>query len=615
MRFPERHYRWSWRLRASPEALWPLVADTNRFNRDTGLPAVHADGAEGGEGLRRRLRVARFGLTVAWEEAPFEWLRPYRFAVLRRYRAGPVATMRVRVELQPLPGGGTRLRYHTWIRARNLLGLAGIPIVMAVSRRRFGAVFRRYDREALGIAGALKPAPLVSAPPGSAQLAPGGEGRLQAARRRLLEDGAGPALTARLLETVAHGDELALAHLRPYALADGWRAPRRDVLELCLRATRAGLLDLQWDVLCPLCRGAKASSATLAGLSDQVHCATCNIDFGVNFDRAVELTFRPNGAVRPIEVGEFCVGGPQVTPHIVAQQLLAPGERREIALPLETGRHRVRTLARPGGQFLVASERGATAAAITVAPNGWPVGETELSLLPRLTLQNETAHEQLVILERMAWTDQAATAAEVTALQLFRDLFSSEVLRRDQRISVGSLTVLFTDLRDSTRLYQAIGDAPAFGRVLDHFAVLGEAVAGEGGAIVKTIGDAVMAVFPRPVAALRAMLAAQRRLAAQQTSGPPLLLKAGIHAGPCIAVTLNERLDYFGSVVNLASRLERFSSGEDVIVSDAVRGDPEVEALLAAPASSMIAEPFAGQLKGFEDRQFRLWRVRAAGSA
>ncbi len=615
MRFPERHYRWSWRLRASPEALWPLVADTNRFNRDTGLPAVRADGVESGTGLRRRLRFARFGLAVSWEEAPFEWLRPYRFAVLRRYRAGPVATMRVRVELQPLSGGGTRLRYHTWIRARNLLGSAGIPILMAVSRRRFGAVFRRYDREALGTAGPLQPAPLGSAPPGSARLAPGGEGRLEAGRRKLLEDGADPALAGRLLETVAQGDELALAHLRPYALADGWRAPRRDLLELCLRATRAGLLDLQWDVLCPLCRGAKASSASLAGLSDQVHCATCNIDFGVNFDRAVELTFRPNAAVRPIEVGEFCVGGPQVTPHIVAQQLLAPGERREVALPLEAGRHRLRALARPGGRFLLASERGEPAAAITVSADGWPEGETELSLMPRLTLQNETAGEQLVILERMAWTDQAATAAEVTALQLFRDLFSSEVLRRDQRISVGSLTVLFTDLRDSTRLYQAIGDAPAFGRVLDHFAVLREAVAGEGGAIVKTIGDAVMAVFTRPVAALRAMLTAQRRLAEQQTSGPPLVLKAGIHAGPCIAVTLNERLDYFGSVVNLASRLERFSSGEDVIISDTVRCDPEVEALLVAPAAAVVAEPFAGQLKGFEDRQFRLWRVRAAGSA
>jgi len=610
MRFPERHYRWGWRLHASPAALWPFVADTNRFNRDTGLPAVRPDRDDAGSGVRRRLRFARFGLAVAWEEAPFEWLRPYRFGVLRRYRTGPVAAMRVRVELQPLPDGGTRLRYHTWIRARNLLGAAGIPIVMAVSRRRFGAVFRRYDREA---ARSRTRPPTVpgTAGPGPIRLAPGGEGRIEAARRTLLDGGANPALVERLLATLAQGDELTLAHLRPYALAEEWGAPRRTVLELCLHATRAGLLDLRWDVLCPLCRGAKQSAAHLAGLDDAVHCATCNIDFSVNFERAVELTFRPNDAVRPIAVGEFCVGGPQVTPHIIAQQLLAPGERREVALPLDAGRHRVRALGRPGGQYVLASESGAPVAAIEIATDGWIDEELELSLQPRLTLRNATAQEQLIILERLAWTDQAATAAEATALQVFRDLFSSEVLRRDQRISVGSIAVLFTDLRNSTRLYQAIGDAPAFGRVLDHFAVLGEAVAGEGGAIVKTIGDAIMAVFPRPVAALRAMLAAQRRLSGQQEAGPPLQLKAGIHAGPCIAVTLNERLDYFGTVVNLASRLERYSSGTDVIVSDAVRFDPEVEALLAQPACGVAAEPFAGQLKGFEEREFRLWRVHA----
>ena len=92
----------------------------------------------------------------------------------------------------------------------------------------------------------------------------------------------------------------------------------------------------------------------------------------------------------------------------------------------------------------------------------------------------------------MAWTDQAATAAEVTSLQTFRDLFSREILRPGESISVGSLTILFTDLRDSTILYRQVGDAPAFGRVLDHFIVLREAITAEDGAVIKTIGDEVM---------------------------------------------------------------------------------------------------------------------------
>jgi len=118
-----------------------------------------------------------------------------------------------------------------------------------------------------------------------------------------------------------------------------------------------------------------------------------------------------------------------------------------------------------------------------------------------------------------------------------------------------------------------------------------------------------MAVFRRPVSALRAILDAQGRLASPTGGMPPFYLKAGMHNGPCIAVTMNDRLDYFGSVVNLAARLERLSSGEDVVISDAVRHDPEVAQLLSAPDSRLVAERFESRLRGFDEERFYLWRV------
>lgn len=101
-------------------------------------------------------------------------------------------------------------------------------------------------------------------------------------------------MVAHLCDTVERGDGLLVTHLRRYTLADAWGAPRRQVLDVCLHATRAGLLDLQWKLLCPLCRGAKASSTTLSGIQEQVHCDTCNLDYTAHFGRSVELTFRPN---------------------------------------------------------------------------------------------------------------------------------------------------------------------------------------------------------------------------------------------------------------------------------------------------------------------------------
>jgi class 3 adenylate cyclase len=609
MSYPEFHYKWEWRLRSPPERLWPFVADTNRFNRDTGLPGVRRADDAVRENARQNLRFSKFGVQVEWEEEPFEWVRPYRFGVHRRYRAGPVASTRVLVELEPLPSGGTRLVYHTWIRPKNLLGVTTVPALMRFSyARAFDTAFRRYDELAMMAEPVLEQ-------PASVRFTPGGRARLDALRRGLVELTDEPELVARLVETVERGDDFVMARLRPYALADTWGVPRRKVLELCLQATRAGLFDLRWDLLCPLCRGVKESGSTLEEMKQRTHCETCNIDFTTNFDRSVELTFRTSPTLRRVEERTFCVGGPQLTPHIMAQQLLAPGDQRGLTLPLEAGRYRLRTLELAGGQYLIATPDGAQEVTLTASREGWSHDEVGVSLAPMLHFQNGTDAEQLFVLERMAWSDQASTAAEVTALQVFRDLFSSELLRPGERISVGSLTVLFTDLRNSTSFYREIGDAPAFGRVMDHFAVLREAIAEEDGALVKTIGDAVMAVFRRPASALRAILDAQRRLAAPPGGAPPFYLKAGMHHGPCIAVTMNDRLDYFGSVVNMAARLERLSSGEDVIISEAVRYDPEVEEFLAAPEKQLIPEPFEAQLKGFDEAQFHLWRVARSPGA
>ncbi len=596
----EYQYRWQWHLQASAETLWPLVADTNRFNRDTGVPAVHKHGAEALPNARRQLRLVRFGVPIEWEEEPFEWVRPYRYGVLRHYTRGPVRDMRVQVTLDPQDDGSTQLTYEVWATPRNLLGLAAIPVqVGLLSASAFARTFRAYDQAAVSGQSLIT---LAS----SAEFMPGGKARLNTLRDRLLGEGANADIVNRLHNLIETGDDLALSKMQPYALADEWGMERRHLLEHHLLATRTGMLEMQWDVLCPMCRGAKQTSKTLDQIASEVHCDTCNIDIKVNFERSVELSFHPNPSIRATNQAEFCVAGPQTTPHVVAQQLLASGEERVIQPILDTGRYRLRTLGLRGGEYMRVATDGL--ADITLRANtfdGWPDGETVINATPTLRLRNGTDEEQLFILERLAWSDYAVTAAEVTTLQVFRDLFASEALRPGQQISVGSLAIVFTDLRGSTRLYNEIGDAPAFGLVMNHFDVLKEAISEEGGAIIKTIGDAVMAVFPRPAPALRAMLTAQTQLAST-LGNHPIKLKAGIHYGPCIAVTLNERLDYFGSTINKASRLEGFSTGEDVVISKAVYDDPEVAALLYS--GELVGDLFETQLKGF-DNQDALWRV------
>ena len=236
----------------------------------------------------------------------------------------------------------------------------------------------------------------------------------------LLEGNANPELVGKLVELLEEADEMTLARLRPYALADQlgcW--PARHAGAMSTGHHARGIFELQWELLCPLCRGDTLVSPTLSGVRAQVHCDSCLIDFVVNFDHSVELTFRPNPSIRKVERRKFCIGGPQVTPHIVTQQLLPTGNTREISVSLEKGRYRVRTFALRGGQHAASPHMAPPLRPSRPAKMAGHSQEIQLAPVTTLTFANSTQAEQLFILERTAWSDQAATAAEVTALQIF----------------------------------------------------------------------------------------------------------------------------------------------------------------------------------------------------
>lgn len=604
----EIYNRWAWTYRASPEALWPLVSNTERFNRDAAVPFIQVLNQGEVVNARQHLKMHRLALgplkliPIEWVEEPFEWLYPHHFGVVRNYIGGPIAQMRVSCTLTAA-AGGTELVYETWVRPRGLFGWAATHAQMAMSHYYFGRAFRHYDNAI------IERAPVQLELKGEA-LAAGGRERLRQARARLAGQAVHADALDRLFTLIERGDPMTLARLRPYALADAWGIPRRAVLSLCLLATRAGVLDLSWQLLCPLCRGAKDQRDSLSDLPGRVHCEVCHIDFDLNFEQSVEMTFRPNPGIRPIDDVAYCVGGPQVTPHILLQQLLEPGEHAAYDIALDEGRYRVRSLSKRGGQYVQVRPGGAPELAVQAPAAEWQTFEAALSPSAHIVLQNMTDEEQLLVLEHLHWSDQAVVAADVTTLQMFRDLFSREALRPNTQIEVGSLTLVFTDLRGSSRLYRDIGDAPAFGVVMDHFDVLREVIAEQDGAIVKTIGDAVMAVFRRPVNAVRAVLIAQDRLAQATDRRQPLELKAGIHAGPSIAVNLNDRLDYFGTTVNLAARLADLCGPHEVVISAQVAADPEVRALAEQRDLSMSVTAFETLIRGFGDTVFTLYRVR-----
>jgi len=594
----EFQFSWQWDLVSPPEAIWPFAADTNRFNRDTGQPEVEElENIKGTRKLRMKLPIIR----VEWVEEPFEWTYPYSFGVQRRYRKGPLDQMDVQVIFDRLLDGGTRLTYNTTIISSHFLAPLAFPFAIGVvAKSRFEKAFRTYDRIAHKQGSVID----VKRQRG---LVLGGRSRFRSMSEALQSD-VEAGLIQQLEDFLDQADNLSLQRIRPYALADRWGADRRAVLEMFLRATRAGILDMSWDILCPACRGMTEGHSNLAEVSGNSHCDTCQIDFRANFDHNIEVVFKPNASVRFVQPdAAFCVGSPQLQPHVIMTQSISALKSLPVPLRLERGRYTLRTAGVAGAASLSADESGLDKTDIRVTSFGWPSDEKRVSLLPTLNLVNATETDSTFTLERTAWSDQASTAADVTALQVFRDLFAAEVVRPGEEISIGSVTLMFTDLRDSTRMYRSIGDASAFGRVREHFAILEKYVAEEGGAIVKTMGDAVMATFRHPIDALKAVWKAQTEIA--EYGEPMLWLKVGLHKGPCIVVNQNERLDYFGSTVNITARLPGFSQGGELIFSDAIYEDPEIRDFIAqnVPPSSM--SKFTGDLKGF-DEPFEMWKLK-----
>src|SRR5207253_10404906 len=149
-------------------------------------------------------------------------------------------------------------------------------------------------------------------------------------------------------------------------------------------------------------------------------------------------------------------------------------------------------------------------------------------------------------------------------------------------IPVGAVAVMFTDLKASRTLYEEIGEAPAYGLVRQHFDLLQETIEKCDGTLVKTIGDSVMAAFFDPAKAVEAAFEMHRTINEDNAvrGEPALTLKIGIHHGPCIAVNLNDILDYFGTAANIAARVRKESQGGDIVITEEIWQDEHVQALL-----------------------------------
>lgn len=427
-----------------------------------------------------------------------------------------------------------------------------------------------------------------------------------------------PAIVDAIERLVREAPDRKLNRINALAFAAQEGLDEEQTIAAFLHGSRLGLFELSWNVLCCSCGGVLGANSTLKTVRESKYtCKLCVADYEATLDDKVDVTFTVSPRVRsigahdphrlspeeylrqvywssgvdlPDEDWDKALGG-----FILDTLELPAGEKGTISLTLPEGFAFIFEPVTDAVQFIdvkgePTKERRSLAIVYDRSPNPsemmvlqpGPVriqveNHTDVRALPSVCLANEAMHA--LVGKRRPYL----TAKRLLSNQTFRDIYRTDTLDADQRLKIMGLTFLFTDLRGSTALYERVGDLAAFDLVRAHFRALQEIVAAEAGAVVKTIGDAVMATFPTPDRAVSAairMREAMRRLNEQRGS-EDLVLKIGIHEGPCIAVNLNDRQDYFGQTVNIASRVQNLATEQEIYATGAVLNDPAASTLLA----------------------------------
>ncbi len=453
----------------------------------------------------------------------------------------------------------------------------------------------------------------------------------------VLKQTADPAVADAIVQLIETGEDHELNRINVLDFSARTGLDEEKVISGFLHASRLGLFDLTWNVLCPGCGGVLDAHSTLKSLrSDDYQCGLCACGYEPSVDEQVEVAFTVSPRTRRIAAHDpntlplweyfkqvFWSSGVDLdretfgslTDEVTLDALELPaGEKAQLSLQLppqfiivfEPVTHSARFIDVQGEptkerQQLSLIYNNAHAPVETVVMRPGPLrlsldNQAGVRVLPTVFIAAEALHH--LIGKRKPFL----TAKRMLSNQTFRDVFKADNLNIDQRLKITSLTFLFTDLKGSTALYERVGDLAAFDLVRAHFHALLEIISSEKGAVVKTIGDAVMATFIRPehaiVAGLR-MRAAMDALNAERGT-QDLIVKIGIHEGPCLAVTLNERQDYFGQTVNIAARVQSLSTSQEIHITGPVIEAPGVAALLDKKEIKPIQKQAA--LRGIADK-------------
>lgn len=593
----------SWDLQSSAADLWPLVSNTERLNRAMGLPSVvYRTEHDPERGARKFGSFRLAGMTISWEEHPFEWIEGRRMGILREFTQGPFKWFLSTVELTPLPEGGTRLDHRVRIAPSGIIGWAVANMeVKWKGQGNLDRVYRRIDQTLLDRPSGREVIDPFESPK---ELSRTQSQRLEDRVAQLVARGVRSETAGILEKYLREASAQEVAKIRPLALAEKLELDTSETTEALLHAAAVGLVTLHWDVLCPTCRVPSDACDTLREIEKHNHCEACNLDFNLDLASSVELVFRVHSEIRNADTGLYCIGGPEHSPHVAAQVRLEPGERMELQLALEEGEYIVRSPQLRQQVKLRVRAVGPGRSAAEFSPTMDDRKELQLRRGNQvLEISSGAAGTIVVRVERTIPRKDVVTAAQASSLAIFRELFPQEMLAPGQLMSVQTITILAAAIDDLDGLFDSLGDAGTFAVIERHYQLIEAAARRHRGTVVKFAPDAVIASFADPAGALRAAIDTLDQLRHDEAklavaTGKPFSdsltprLKIALHRGPALVTTLQGRIDYFGTTERSAAILAQRAAAGQLLVTDALSADVALAEVVAQSNLSVeLASP------------------------
>lgn len=432
-----------------------------------------------------------------------------------------------------------------------------------------------------------------------------------------------------------------LFRINPFRFTKEHGLNQTETLNIFICGAKIGLFDFEWNLLCPFCGMVVNHHKSIGELNvENFHCVLCDVYVNIDLNDFVKVVFTINQKYAKININPFENFQSYIKYNFTedykwqeksiypfesagfkAFNIVEPGETLKI--DFESRPNELYRLCSPDNNDLIRIQFNdkiskihkildidILAAGFSQNTYSIPAGKVTLNLNNHLgwstgmilSLINQEKIVEMFENDPSKF-DPYVSGKILLNNQIFKDLFKIQTLPHDFSVKISDITILFTDLKGSTELYDSVGDVSAYNLVQQHFNLLKDATRKNGGAIVKTIGDAVMASFSKPDDGLYAAFEMIDRISKmnreKKTKDPEISIKVGLHCGTALAVTANEVLDFFGQTVNIAARVQGLAQAGEIWISDSLLKNNEIKNILEL--NNREVEEYSAILKGIKE--------------